>query len=87
MMCWRGYSLFDCTAEFRFFWMTTKLAETGALCEPSAHHHYRFRVVPVYECNVPGLQAVYSGPVGFERDGILFYNRLISSLDGSNILV
>ncbi|KAG0584032.1 hypothetical protein M758_3G180800 [Ceratodon purpureus] len=75
MMCWRGYSLFDCTAEFRFFWMTTKLAETGALCDPSAHHHYRFSVVPVYECNVSGLQAVYSGPVPFVRDGILFYNR------------
>jgi snurportin-1 len=56
--------------------MTTKLAETGALSAPSAHHHYRFSVVPVYECNVPGLQAVYSGPVPFERDGILFYNRL-----------
>lgn len=75
MMCWRGYSLFDCTAEFRFFWMTTKLAETGALGAPSAHHHYQFSVVPVYECNVAALQAVYSGPVPFQRDGILFYNR------------
>lgn len=60
--------------------MTTKLAETGALSAPSAHHHYQFSVVPVYECNVPGLQAVYSGPVPFERDGILFFNRLVPRL-------
>uniref|UniRef100_A0A7N0UY15 Snurportin-1 n=1 Tax=Kalanchoe fedtschenkoi TaxID=63787 RepID=A0A7N0UY15_KALFE len=31
MVCWRGYSLYDCSAEFRFFWLNSKLAETGAL--------------------------------------------------------
>ena len=77
MMCWRGYSLYDCTAEFRFFWMNSKLAETGALSAPSAHHRYKFSIVPVYECNSSGLQTVYSGPVPFERDGVLFYNRCI----------
>ncbi|CAN6464786.1 unnamed protein product [Victoria cruziana] len=29
MICWRGYSLYDCTAEFRFFWLNSKLAETA----------------------------------------------------------
>ena len=24
MICWRGYSLYDCTAEFRFFWVNSK---------------------------------------------------------------
>ncbi|CAN0490023.1 unnamed protein product, partial [Phaeothamnion confervicola] len=27
MMCWKGYSLYDCTADFRFYWVRTKLAE------------------------------------------------------------
>ncbi|CAK9229180.1 unnamed protein product [Sphagnum troendelagicum] len=75
MMCWRGYSLYDCSAEFRFFWMTTKLAETGALNPPTAHHRYRFSVVPVFECNTASLQAVYTGSVAFVRDGLLFVNR------------
>eukprot|EP00249_Psilotum_nudum_P017860 c26526_g1_i2 orf=34-1209(+) len=75
MMCWCGYSLYDCNFEFRYFWMNSKLAETGALSSPSAYHKYCFRVAPVYECDVPGLQAAYSGPVPFARDGLLFYNR------------
>ncbi|KAF3964551.1 hypothetical protein CMV_011166 [Castanea mollissima] len=29
MVCWREYSLYDCTAEFRFFWLSSKLAETA----------------------------------------------------------
>jgi snurportin-1 len=57
--------------------MNSKLAETGALSAPSAHHRYKFSIVPVYECNSSGLQTVYSGPVPFERDGVLFYNRYI----------
>ena len=28
-MCWKGYSLYSCTAEFRLFWLQTKLAEAG----------------------------------------------------------
>jgi snurportin-1 len=80
MMCWRGYSLYDCSAEFRFFWMTTKLAETGALNPPTAHHRYRFSVVPVFECNAASLEAVYTGSVAFVRDGLLFVNRSPLSL-------
>ncbi|CAM6102318.1 unnamed protein product [Calypogeia fissa] len=75
LMCWRGYSLYDCSCEFRFFWMNSKLAETNALQLPSAHHRYRFSVVPVYECSTTGLQAAYCQPMPFSRDGILFYNR------------
>ncbi|XP_028229430.1 snurportin-1-like isoform X2 [Glycine soja] len=41
MVCWRGYPLSDCTAEFRFFWLTSKLAETDAFEPPSHYHKYR----------------------------------------------
>ena len=27
LLCWKGFSLFDCTAAFRLFWLRTKLAE------------------------------------------------------------
>jgi hypothetical protein len=26
-MCWKGYALYDCTAEFRLFWLRGKLEE------------------------------------------------------------
>ncbi|KAL9314009.1 hypothetical protein ACSQ67_019461 [Phaseolus vulgaris] len=75
MVCWRGYSLSDCTAEFRFFWLNSKLAESGACEPPSYYHKYRFSLVPVYGCDSNGLQAAYSAPVPFVKDGLLFYNK------------
>ncbi len=29
-MCWKGYSLYHCSAEFRLFWVQGKLAESSA---------------------------------------------------------
>lgn len=75
MICWRGYSLYDCTAEFRFFWVNSKLAETSACDPPSTYHKYRFSAVPVYECTLQGLQAAYSGSTPYVKDGLLFYNK------------
>ncbi|XP_014489900.1 snurportin-1 isoform X1 [Vigna radiata var. radiata] len=75
MVCWRGYSLSDCTAEFRFFWLNSKLAESGACEPPSYYHKYRFSLVPVYGCDSNGLQAAYSAPVPYVKDGLLFYNK------------
>ncbi|KAF4377840.1 hypothetical protein G4B88_031506 [Cannabis sativa] len=75
MLCWRGYSLYDCSSEFRFFWMNSKLAETGA-CEPPSHFHkYRFSLVPVYSCDHSGFHAAYTGEVPYVKDGLLFYNK------------
>ncbi|KAI3901947.1 hypothetical protein MKW92_014690 [Papaver armeniacum] len=75
MVCWRGYSLHDCTAEFRFFWLNSKLAETGVCNPPSMYHKYKFSVVPTYESDQMGLQTAYLGTVPYVRDGLLFYNK------------
>ncbi|KAL0925388.1 hypothetical protein M5K25_003714 [Dendrobium thyrsiflorum] len=75
MVCWRGYSLYDCSAEFRFFWLNSKLSETGACNPPSTYHRYRFSVVPIYDCNPIGLHKAYTGGFVFVKDGLLFYNR------------
>ncbi|KAJ3683284.1 hypothetical protein LUZ60_013511 [Juncus effusus] len=75
MVCWRGYSLYECTSEFRFFWLNSKLSETGANDPPAQHHRYRFSVVPIYECNLTGLQTAYSGPAPYVKDGLLFSNK------------
>lgn len=75
MVCWRGYSLYDCTSEFRFFWVNSKLAETGAFDPPSYYHKYSFSLVPVYGCDQSGLWSAYSAPVPYVKDGLLFYNK------------
>lgn len=36
LLCWRGYALYDCTAEFRTFWLQTKFAEEGLAVEDTA---------------------------------------------------
>ncbi|EXB98025.1 hypothetical protein L484_005514 [Morus notabilis] len=75
MLCWKGYPLYDCAAEFRFFWLNSKLAETGACEPPSRYHKYRFSLVPICTCDHSGLQAAYSGTVPYVKDGLLFYNK------------
>lgn len=76
MVCWAGMSFYECTAEFRFFWLNSKLAETGVFEAPSHYHKYRFSSVPVYNCDQEGLHAAYSGTVPYVKDGLLFYNKL-----------
>ncbi|KAI9079718.1 hypothetical protein K1719_038339 [Acacia pycnantha] len=75
MVCWRGYSLYDCTAEFRFFWLNSKLAESGACDAPSHYHKYRFSLVPVYNCDHNGLYVAYTEAAPYVKDGLLFYNK------------
>ncbi|GMP34133.1 hypothetical protein CsSME_00007137 [Camellia sinensis var. sinensis] len=75
MVCWAGYSLYECAAEFRFFWLNSKLVESGACEPPSFYHKYRFDLVPVYNCDQAGLHTAYSGPVPYVKDGLLFYNK------------
>lgn len=49
MMAWNGYLLYDCSAEFRCFWMQSKLIEAD---DPHLGGP-RFVPVPVYPCS-PG---------------------------------
>ncbi|KAL3331573.1 hypothetical protein AABB24_035085 [Solanum stoloniferum] len=74
-VCWAGISLYECTAEFRFFWLNSKLAETGACDVPSTYHKYKFSALPVYNCDKEGLQTAYAGQVPYVKDGLLFYNK------------
>lgn len=77
VVCWSGYTLYDCGAEFRFFWLSSKLEESGACNPSSTYHKYRFSAVPIYECNEMGLQTAYAGVVPYAKDGLLFYNKYV----------
>ncbi|XP_047314551.1 snurportin-1 [Impatiens glandulifera] len=75
MVCWAGFSLYECTAEFRFFWLNSKLVETGACDPPSVYHKHRFSLPTVYNCDQAGLHASYTQPTSYVKDGLLFYNK------------
>lgn len=87
MVCWRGYSLYDCTAEFRFFWLNSKLAETGACDPPSRYHKFRFSTIPVYNCDQSGFYEAYTVAVPYVKDGLLFYNKHAHYQSGNTPLV
>ena len=52
MMCWKGYALYDCSAEFRLFWVQGKLAECAS-GSAQDQARYPFVPVPAYTCS-PG---------------------------------
>jgi hypothetical protein len=60
MMCWKGYALYDCSAEFRLFWVQGKLAECAS-GSAQDQARYPFVPVPAYTCS-PGdmLAKVYA---------------------------
>lgn len=87
MVGWAGMSLYECTAEFRFFWINSKLVETGACNDPTQYHRYRFRMVSIYNCDHEGLKAAYTESTPYMKDGLLFYNKHAHYQAGNTPLV
>jgi snurportin-1 len=75
MVCWAGIPFYECTSEFRFFWLNNKLSETKSCDEPSRYNKYRFSLVPIFNCDLQGLQTAYSGAVSYVKDGLMFCNK------------
>jgi len=73
MMIWRGRELYDCTTEFRFFWMHSKLEEEKVNLR--APNRKQFVPLPAYSATSSGIQSAYSDPVAFVRDGLYFVHR------------
>ncbi|KAJ1493179.1 hypothetical protein T484DRAFT_1879550 [Baffinella frigidus] len=78
VMCWKGHSVYDCTAEFRLFWLQQKLAEDApqaGVVVPGSNP-YAFVPLPWYVADAAGLESAYSSvAVPFTRDGLLFMHR------------
>lgn len=49
MMCWKGYNLYDCSAEFRLYWVQLKLAECAGDVSQD-QQRYPFVPVAAYTC-------------------------------------
>eukprot|EP00891_Asterochloris_glomerata_P005970 jgi/Astpho2/5970/fgenesh1_pm.00080_%23_39_t len=75
VMCWQGYILYDCAAEFRLYWLTAKMAESCMGSTATAQQQYKFMAVPTAPCTPGALQEAYAGPVPFQRDGLIFLHK------------
>ena len=56
--------LYNCTTEFRFYWLRDKLSDTTATHASSANP-FRFASLPYAECDERGLQDSYATPCPF----------------------
>ncbi|KAG7394771.1 hypothetical protein PHYBOEH_004677 [Phytophthora boehmeriae] len=74
VMCWKGYLLYNCTTEFRLYWMRDKLSE-GATAAVTPANPFRFLPTPCYESDPAGIMAAYSTTFPFLKDGLLFYMK------------
>ncbi|KAG7385741.1 hypothetical protein PHYPSEUDO_001094 [Phytophthora pseudosyringae] len=74
VMCWKGYLLYNCTTEFRLYWMRDKLSE-GATATVTPANPFRFLPIPCYESDPEGITAAYSTTYPFLKDGLLFYMK------------
>ena len=79
LLCWRGYLLFDATAEFRLYWMHDKLRTLPA---PSTTYKgkrafYPVVPLPVLPCVPQSLPSLYpqSPLLSCRQDGLLFVHK------------
>ena len=79
LLCWRSMEFYDCTCEFRFFFLRSKFAEEMAEGKSDTvvkgSHEYRFRPLLYYDCDGEGLRRAYAEFVPFVRDGLLFFSK------------
>jgi snurportin-1 len=73
-MCWNGHAVYDCTTEFRLFWLQSKLSEVGA--DVVSHDNER-RILPLpcFPATPEGIATAYAEQFGFVKDCLLFLNQ------------
>ncbi|EKX46045.1 hypothetical protein GUITHDRAFT_108080 [Guillardia theta CCMP2712] len=76
--CWKGHAVYDCSADFRLFWLQQKISEDAAFAAQFHEHNNPFplHILPWYFCDMNGIESAYrtlSCP--FVRDGLQFLHR------------
>ena len=79
LLSWKGHRLADCPAEFRLYWLLTKLQETRA-ATASSTNPCRVLPLPWLECSGAALQQAYGwvaedGGERAAKDGLLLMHR------------
>ena len=78
VIVWNSQRLEDCPADFRLFWIHSKLSEGGVATHArGAEHPIRFVPLLALEASPTHLQTAYAGTpcFGAARDGLLFIHR------------
>ena len=68
---WNGSSLIDTTAEFRHYWLVSKLEEVESSFQ-SKRNEFSIVPVPFFDCDLSGLHCAYFGPSAYPKNGLLF---------------
>jgi len=75
MMCWRGHLFYDCEAEFRFFWITSKFSEEEDLAKRDDNNPYAILPLTHYQCDSQSLSLALASPQPFQVEGFYFYHK------------
>lgn len=77
IMCWRSHPVFDSEAEFRFYWLQTKLAEAPNIGEQSEQNRYKFVTLTRCPFTKESVGKMLNSPLPFpdKLDGLLFYHK------------
>ena len=86
LLCWRGYLLFDATAEFRLYWMHDKLRSLHSLrpTHTSKRPFHSVVPLPVLPCVRSSLPSLYpqSPLLECRQDGVLFFHKQSEYVSG-----
>eukprot|EP00475_Leptophrys_vorax_P033420 TRINITY_DN5245_c0_g1_i1.p1 TRINITY_DN5245_c0_g1~~TRINITY_DN5245_c0_g1_i1.p1 ORF type:complete len:421 (+),score=102.72 TRINITY_DN5245_c0_g1_i1:1-1263(+) len=85
VICWKGYPMCEAEAELRFFWMRSKLEESGF---PNISTRFSFDFVKIINSLTPdSIGAIYGGDdLGYLQDGVLFWHKEAPFVEGVNPL-
>lgn len=76
IMQWKDISLFECSAEFRFYWLNTKFTEDcGDVLNISSFNERVFRPVFASAVSYDNVLIAYAGINGCARNKLLFYHK------------
>ena len=79
LLCWKGQSLYGCSASMRFYWAKERLEEVGIGSSPSPSPiwNHGFSLVPRLPCSRSNIEYILSNQFafGFPLDGLLFVAR------------
>ncbi|XP_062859734.1 snurportin-1 [Trichomycterus rosablanca] len=87
VMCWRGHPVYDCSTEFRFYWLQSKVEEAEGLAEIAKRNPFRFVSLNSIICTTELIQKALAHDYSFNVDGLLFYHGETHYTPGSTPLV
>ena len=83
LLCWKGQSLYGCTASFRFYWARVRLEETGIGLSSETFLYgtgtevdgYKIVLAPSFLSTKESVYKCLTDTFGYQTDGVLFVAR------------